>query len=151
MPLRRAGLPPSRQPKPPSHLAPKTASIGGPARNILGTLSQIIHSPKYNLRKSVLVQGIVYFGCLISYLGILGSVLLYGLQNMTTDQTLKRRAIYAALGKKRTLLGLAGGARLAVRFSAKFYYTSVLPWRSRQDRRHMAVAPGVAHGAAASR
>ena len=90
------------------HLRPEKVEYGG--------LSYIIESPEK-------LQGIIFFGCLVYYLGLFGNVILFGLQNFTTNHTLKRRIIYAALGKKRTLSGLGRVERLALRLNAKVYYT----------------------------
>jgi hypothetical protein len=89
------------------HLRPEKVEIGG--------LSYIIDSPEK-------LQGIIYVGCLVYYLGMVGNALLHGVQNFTTNFSIKRRAIYAALGKKRTLLGLDKAANFTVRASAKIYY-----------------------------
>jgi hypothetical protein len=77
----------------------------------------------FTIDSSEKLQGIIYFVCLLFYVGILGVVALYQLQNVSSDRAVKRRIIYAALGKRRTIIGLDQRSRTVLRGAAKFMYS----------------------------
>jgi hypothetical protein len=82
-------------------------------------ISYVIDSPER-------LQGIIFVGCVIYYLAIVANIILHGLQNVTTDRALKRRYIYAALGKKRTLLGIDPSAIYLIRLNARLLYATAM-------------------------
>ncbi|WP_454629589.1 hypothetical protein [Bradyrhizobium cenepequi] len=77
----------------------------------------------FTIDSSEKLQGIIYVVCLVFYIGMLGLVIVYGLQHETSNWALKRRIVYGALGKKRTIIGLDQRGRAVLRGSAKFLYT----------------------------
>lgn len=93
------------------HLKPEKVEYGG--------ISFMIDS-------SEKLQGIVYFVCMLLYVGILGIAILHHIQNVNSDRALKRRVIYAALGKRRTIIGLDKRDHAILRGAAKFMYSLAL-------------------------
>jgi hypothetical protein len=93
------------------HLKPEKVEYGG--------LSFIIDSAEK-------LQGIIDFVCLLYYVGMIGVVILYGLQNVNSNRALMRRVVYAALGKKRTIVGLDKRGHAVLRGSARFMYSLAL-------------------------
>jgi hypothetical protein len=77
----------------------------------------------FTIDSSEKLQGIIYFGCLLVYVGIVGVAILFGLQNVNSNVALKRRIIYGALGKKRTIVGLDKRGHAVLRSSARFTYS----------------------------
>jgi hypothetical protein len=89
------------------HLKPEKVEYGG--------LSFTIDS-------SEKLQGIIFFVCLLYYIGILGLVVFYQLQFVTTNRGIKRRIIYGALGARRTLIGLDKRRLYMMRMSARIAF-----------------------------
>jgi hypothetical protein len=76
---------------------------------------------KYHIGNPEVIQGVVFFACILYYVAILANVIVYNIEHVNNSTRNKRRFIYAALGKKRTLLGRTKGEVKAHKGIARLY------------------------------
>jgi hypothetical protein len=68
------------------------------------------------------LQGLVYVLCVVMYVGLFGSLLMFSTQYLFTQTALKRRILYAALDSKKSLINRPQRDLIRIKTTARFYY-----------------------------
>jgi hypothetical protein len=75
----------------------------------------------YKIENPEVIQGLIFVGCLIYFIGIIGNVVIAGIEQNISSFPLKRRMIWVALGTRRTFVGADRSRRNVIKGLAKVY------------------------------
>lgn len=78
---------------------------------------------EFSIANGEILQGLIFLGCIVMYIIVIGLVVLFVLQSSFVLINGKRRAIYAALGKRKTLRGLTPSRLKATKQVARIIHS----------------------------